>query len=1104
MKYTFLIDFNVGGMTVNWSVVTKEHVEKAIKQFIEEKHSQPEPRSYYLEYEGRKLPAKYIRGMAYSIATGEDLNLYGFDGGEETVNFFTKYGYEVIQTTDEEGKKYSVNEAVWIAAALLSAEVYENNSQCTREDMYFKQAKIVHLAETLTDGTVDGARCSLWCCADKEQSVHNFLRGDHPDNDSVRRLCCMDEFPEKTYPQNMNMDDELTMNGHPYSMKELFTFVKEIYPKVIGGRITTEIDYLGVLDYLINNSEQPYSNPEATVTSEEEKNRLLGLMQKGQDAVDEMKKMAAFFAEEYGLSKYLQTSWLDGSNTKTRKYLWVQLKYSVYADNPIGIFVFVEKNGEKSARYRVSLEIKNDGIDKKTMAKYHSFLNLPLDKAAGLQYIAGSNEWGHPDPLFDPQEVVKQKVESGALRKVQLSKYVERTADSTNASLHEAVSEAIAAIIPYYEHVIDYKKAKRVWLVTWNPANWDWKTYKEWCAGTKEGNKYIEPWTCSSKQPAVGDDVFLMKTGDKPRGIIAHGVVAKAPYEAPHYNPEKAAEGATTGHIDVEYDRIQDYANEPMLDQEMLKVEFPEQTWSPMESGIEIKEKYIAAIMKMWQEIDDSEGESQVSEVNVGLNTILYGPPGTGKTYNSVIYAVAICEKKSIDEVAKEEYTEVKKRFDALMKAKRIAFTTFHQSYGYEEFIEGIKPITKDGNVTYDVVPGVFKEFCDKAGDEVVEDSPISFEDDVTVWKVTIKDGSLNEIKKECFENGRVRIGWDQNPSDENGQRCVRNISQDMQAGDIILSFKTNRSIDAIGVVNDSGYVWLEEEDDYKNSLGVDWLVTNIDEDILDINGGKTFTRTTVHKVAGIKPADIVKILKKCSNAYASVSVKKNDDNYVFVIDEINRGNISKIFGELITLIENTKRAGMDEEASAILPYSRVPFSVPANVYIFGTMNTADRSIALMDTALRRRFQFIEMMPNTDVLEGIEVEGLNIAAMLNVINERIKFLYDREHTIGHAFFTGLRKEPTVQKLAGIFEKSVIPLLQEYFYEDYQKIQLVLGDNGKSDAEASLKFIKDTKVVAKDIFVGSVEDVIDLPEKKYEINPAALLNIESYKKIGPGL
>ena len=244
-----------------------------------------------------------------------------------------------------------------------------------------------------------------------------------------------------------------------------------------------------------------------------------------------------------------------------------------------------------------------------------------------------------------------------------------------------------------------------------------------------------------------------------------------------------------------------------------------------------------------------------------------------------------------------------------------------------------------------------------------------------------------------------------------------------------------------------------------------------------------------------MKLSDLLRLLP-------GVNTSEEEKPYVFIIDEINRGNISKIFGELITLIENTKREGMDEAASAILPYSNQPFSVPSNVYILGTMNTADRSIALMDTALRRRFQFVEMMPDADLLDKVVIEGLNIGKMLQTINKRIEFLYDREHTIGHAFFMGLKAEPTIEKLASIFSKSVIPLLQEYFYEDYQKIQLVLGDNAKKDEDGDIKFIKDKKVVAKDIFVGNVEDVIDLPEKSYSINSEALFNIESYKKIAP--
>ena len=226
-----------------------------------------------------------------------------------------------------------------------------------------------------------------------------------------------------------------------------------------------------------------------------------------------------------------------------------------------------------------------------------------------------------------------------------------------------------------------------------------------------------------------------------------------------------------------------------------------------------------------------------------------------------------------------------------------------------------------------------------------------------------------------------------------------------------------------------------------------------------------------------------------------------NKKPYVIIIDEINRGNISKIFGELITLIEDTKRKGMDEEASSILPYSRKQFSVPSNLYIIGTMNTADRSIALMDTALRRRFNFVEMMPDVDVLKNIATEnldGLDIVEMLNKINERITFLYDREHTIGHAFFMKLKNNADIKILGNIFKTSIIPLLQEYFYEDYHKIQLVLGDNTKVDP--STKFILDEKVEINDIIKGNIDYDIDLPEKKYRINNEAFYNIESYKQI----
>ena len=172
----------------------------------------------------------------------------------------------------------------------------------------------------------------------------------------------------------------------------------------------------------------------------------------------------------------------------------------------------------------------------------------------------------------------------------------------------------------------------------------------------------------------------------------------------------------------------------------------------------------------------------------------------------------------------------------------------------------------------------------------------------------------------------------------------------------------------------------------------------------------------------------------------------KGGKPYVLIIDEINRGNTSRIFGELITLIESTKRAGQDEAMDVILPYSQERFTVPDNLYIIGTMNTADRSLALIDTALRRRFDFIEMMPEPELLADIQIDKIDIKEMLTTINDRIEALYDREHTIGHAFFMKLNDESTLQDLAYIFKNNILPLLEEYFFEDWDKIIKVLGNS----------------------------------------------------------
>lgn len=734
---------------------------------------------------------------------------------------------------------------------------------------------------------------------------------------------------------------------------------------------------------------------------------------------------------------------------------------------------------------------------------------------------------------------------------------------------------------------------KKAYLLTWNPENWSWPDYKEKVKVIKEGKTFIESWTSSSKQPKVGDQVFLLKNKV---GIIGHGHVEKASYDAPHYNSEKAQEGLTTNHIDVKFDWLMDEIENNYIPLDLLESVFSKQTWRPQSSGIEIKEEYINDLEKVYKQVklipnsridfdalynflknycrrrysDPEKAEKQKAEMEeikkvgqaaysafnrygkfiekllpgfkmkksnswqnsgnlmkyfwieykkegyedlahsisismnaypeynkkkgvtlsvrveakdsqckkdsvfsekevykihnsildlpikktdnlyyqasvkpkerklfkkigndagevrkeldqlekvqivkeiIGMyeeqntpdilmqtvqaiaeltpyyehilevrenrikekegslmineepvttydlnqsgnafakNSILYGPPGTGKTYYTAYYSVAICDGTTIEKLKEKPYEEVSERFNDLKKQGRLAFTTFHQSYGYEEFIEGIRPVMagdeEKKSIEYEIVPGVFKKFCDEAA--LVDDEP-----------------------------------------------------------------------------------------------------------------------------------------------------------YIFIIDEINRGNISKIFGELITLIEGTKRKGEREELSAFLPYSQEEFGVPKNVYILGTMNTADRSIALMDTALRRRFNFIEMMPDCRTIEDIVIrqngKEVNIGNVLDIINRRIEFLFDREHTIGHAFFTSLKNgdSNSIERLADIFKNSIIPLLQEYFYDDYERIRLVLGDNHKKDEQ--FQFIKKINIAPKELFGESIRLE---STAVYSLNEDALGKIESYQGI----
>jgi 5-methylcytosine-specific restriction endonuclease McrBC GTP-binding regulatory subunit McrB len=479
---------------------------------------------------------------------------------------------------------------------------------------------------------------------------------------------------------------------------------------------------------------------------------------------------------------------------------------------------------------------------------------------------------------------------------------------------------------------------------------------------------------------------------------------------------------------------------------------------------------------------------------DIAHNTILYGPPGTGKTYHSVIYAVAICDDRPVEEVRLDPYSTVQRRYNELKEAGRIVFTTFHQSYGYEEFIEGITPEldsddTGDSALHYVIKDGIFKKLCHTA--VTFERNEVST--DTKIWFVRLAP----KIKQTCFSNGMIQFALQDKKDD--ADFIIKSL-REMTEGDYIISYSDHSEfINAIGIVQKAEPAY--DDDKTYSSRKVEWLIKDVHLNVRLLNDGVNLPNDTICKMKHMSVDDLVKLI----NENQGKGVQNNTEPYVIIIDEINRGNISKIFGELITLIEDTKRAGAEEEMEAVLPYSGEKFSVPQNVYLLGTMNTADRSIALMDTALRRRFAFIEMMPDSGILDDLGIgtitidgEELNVSEMLDTMNRRIEYLFDREHTIGHAFFTKLAQDPSIDTLAAIFEKNIIPLLQEYFYEDYEKIQLVLGDNGKDD---EFKFILDQPIRVRDVFNGSPD--IDLPKKRYTIQREAFCKPESYQLIARG-
>jgi hypothetical protein len=516
-------------------------------------------------------------------------------------------------------------------------------------------------------------------------------------------------------------------------------------------------------------------------------------------------------------------------------------------------------------------------------------------------------------------------------------------------------------------------------------------------------------------------------------------------------------------------------------------------------------------------EVDNfDEMPAELEESDAELNRILAGPPGTGKTYATIDEAISIIDPDFFAQNFGNR-REMKARFDELVSEHQIRFTTFHQSFSYEDFVEGLRAETDDetGQVSYRIEPGVFQRICTDASKQAISLPGLGLNDNPRVWKISIAGSAETRTRRYCLDHGQARIGWgevgDLRSADltqapyhlgSNDRSCLRNFSQDIQSGDILLCLASNTHICAVGVVQGEYYYDPNppaelEQRNYQHVLNVKWLLRDIRFSILELNANKPLALKTVYELWRINWQELSQALQNAGHKLplqpiSMIPEVQVNQPYVLIIDEINRGNVSRIFGELITLIEPSKRAGAAEALEVVLPYSKKTFKVPGNVYLIGTMNTADRSLTGIDIALRRRFNFKEMLPQPQRLAHIKIEDIDLAAMLEAMNKRIEVLLGRDFCLGHAYFIGLRNGDELVKLAHIFRYKILPLLQEYFFEDWQRIAWVLNDQHKNNDEA---FVRQESSDLQSIFGGS--DDIAAQALPWRINELAFGNVRSF-------
>ena len=471
------------------------------------------------------------------------------------------------------------------------------------------------------------------------------------------------------------------------------------------------------------------------------------------------------------------------------------------------------------------------------------------------------------------------------------------------------------------------------------------------------------------------------------------------------------------------------------------------------------------------------------TSLNHPLNLILYGAPGTGKTFHIINYALSIIENRTLEELVLEPRGALRKRFNEYMEEGWIQFVTFHPSFAYEDFVEGIKPMTHEGKVLYEVEDGVFKYISMMAKRHLVEVllSLIPVQQ-VNVDYDALFSSFLLYIQSDDFNSFSSRTGKRMllQKVARNGNLTVRPensfLAYTISKAKLKKLFKSFGSVDDIkhtqndinlllGAVNTRAYWSVFNELKKFEPAFVQAMMENQDDLQMPDEGMDAFELNNLSEVA-----------------------KSQSRRFVLIIDEINRGNIASIFGDLITLIEENKREGQTEALKLVLPYSKTYFCVPPNLHIIGTMNTADRSVESLDAALRRRFTFVESKPQPELLKQPAVSGVDLKRLLTTINQRISILLDDDHAIGHSYFMEVE---TLAELKSVFSNKILPLLQEYFYGDFGKIGLVLGKD----------FLKEERFSSDAFADFDYEYMHELTDKKvYQIKDVQELEAASFIRI----